>query len=317
MTPTRFLTSLGFVFVTLIAMAAFSAAAEPDVHRFFHSGDGRIDLVSAKRGLFFKGRYRTGEGHYDPAALKSIQEVFGARAGDPMETISLRLIEFLDYLEDHLKPGSRITVASGFRSPQYNRSLRDAGGIVAKASLHQYGMAADVKIAGISARHLWEFVKALGFGGAGYYHGDLVHIDVGPARFWDERTSGVDSGTSDDNKLIGLVSDYDYYLAAEALNLRFIRMTAFPIGVQPEFILERAGTAASWSAVAVFQPELAVTAPAECPRFEDIGQMALIRWRLPPDLAPGRYRVRARFCGQVREGMPPEVTTDAWEVIRP
>ena len=45
----------------------------------------------------------------------------------------------------------------------------------------------------------------------GYYHGDVVHIDVGPARFWDETTSGVGTGISDGNKLIGIITDYDVY----------------------------------------------------------------------------------------------------------
>ena len=88
-----------------------------------------------------------------------------------------------------------------------------------------------------------EYGQDAGFGGAGYYHGDTVHIDVGPARSWDETTSGVGTGISDDNKLIGLVSDYDLYRPGEMVTLRFIRMTAFPIGVASEFALDRLGRA--------------------------------------------------------------------------
>ncbi len=34
------------------------------------------------------------------------------------------------------------------------------------------------------------------------------------------------------------MADYDIYLPGEMIKLRFIRMTSFPIGVIPEFVLE-------------------------------------------------------------------------------
>ncbi|WP_319404917.1 DUF882 domain-containing protein [uncultured Desulfosarcina sp.] len=109
--------------------------------------------------------------------------------------------------------------------------------MAAKASLHQYGMVPDFILEGVSSKRVWEYVRSIGFGGTGYYHGKTVHVDVGPSRFWDEKSSGVGTGLSDDNKLIGLVTDYDVYGPGEWVRLRFIRMTAFPIGVQSEFKL--------------------------------------------------------------------------------
>jgi len=163
--------------------------------------------------------------------MEAICRVFSAPCESQKQVLSLRLIEFLDFLQDRLRPGARIAITSGYRSPEYNTKVRKRGGLAAKASLHQYGMAVDLEIEGVPARRLWEYVKALGFGGAGYYHGKTVHIDVGPARSWDEKTSGVGTGISDDNKLIGLVVNYDVYLPGEPITMRFIRMTAFPIGV--------------------------------------------------------------------------------------
>ncbi len=160
-------------------------------------------------------RYRTGKGKYDEKALGAICRVFGAPSAP------LRLIEFLDFLEDRLNPGARIVIISGYRTPQYNAGIRNRGALAAKASLHQYDMAADLRMEGIPARRIWDYVKALGFGGAGYYHGDTVHVDVGPARSWDETTSGVGTGISDDNKLIGLVTDYDVYLPGESRDHAF------------------------------------------------------------------------------------------------
>jgi hypothetical protein len=300
-----------------VLMAGLGAAdtqakgVSPDVGRFFYSGDGAIHLVGEKNGKSFAGRYRTGRGKYDEKALRAICRVFGAPSAP------LRLIEFLDFLEDRLKPGARMVIVSGYRTPQYNARIRKRGALAANASLHQYGMAADLRMEGIPARRIWDYVKALGFGGAGFYHGDTVHVDVGPARSWDEKTSGVDTGISDDNKLIGLVTDYDVYLPGELMTMRFIRMTAFPIGVVPEFTLDRPGGGNPNTAVTVFKPAFGISANGGCPRFSDIDQMSAIRWRLPESLPAGRYVVRAGFCDNPWKDMPASISTAEFEVVKP
>jgi uncharacterized protein YcbK (DUF882 family) len=301
----------------LILSGATVRAADFDDNRFFYSGDGRIDLSSEKNGHSFSGLYRHGAQRYDETALQTICGVLDAPCGPELSNLSLRLLEFIDFLQDSLHREAKITITSGYRSPEYNTGLRNRGGLAAKASLHQYGMAADIKMEGVTARRIWNTVKTLGFGGAGYYHGDTVHIDVGPARSWDETSSGVGSGISDDNKLIGLVSEYDRYRPGETIALRFIRMTAFPIGVASEFALDRrVGTGGAKKTVK-FIPSLKIAAGTACPEFKDIDQMASIRWRLPDDLPPGRYSIRARFCGIEWEGMPPEIATSEFEVVRP
>jgi Bacterial protein of unknown function (DUF882) len=286
-------------------------AVLPDVGRFFYSGDGSIHLVSEKNGKSFAGRYRTGRGKYDEKALGAICRVFGAPSAP------LRLIEFLDFLEDRLNQGARIVIVSGYRAPQYNAGIRKRGALAAKASLHQYGMAADLRMEGIPARRIWDYVKTLGFGGAGYYHGETVHVDVGPARSWDETTSGVGTGISDDNKLIGLVTGYDVYLPGEPMTMRFIRMTAFPIGVSPELTLARQGGRSSPEEITVFRPAFAISSSGACLRFSDINQMDAIRWRLPEHLPAGRYTVRAGFCDNPWKDMPSTVSTPEFEIVKP
>jgi len=301
----------------LIAVALQAATVSPDIDRFFLSGDGRISLTSEKNGESFAGRYRQGRAGYDQTAIEAIHRVFGAPYDPAFSRLSLRLIEFLDFLEDRLCHGVRITIASGYRNPDYNAKLRKQGILAAKASLHQYGMAADLKMDGVPARRIWDYVKALGFGGAGYYHGETVHVDVGPARSWDEKTSGVGTGISSANKLIGLVTDYDVYLPGEMMSLRFIRMTAFPIGVAQEFALDlQKGTGGS-DEVIRFKPSFSASTESTCPEFNDISQMASIHWQLPNELPPGRYKVRARFCNCAWEDMPPEISTPEFEIGKP
>lgn len=308
---------LAVLLLGLILPGATVRAAALDESRFFFSGDGRIDLLSEKNGHSFAGLYRHGAQSYDEAALRAICRVFDAPYDPELSNLSLRLLEFLDFLQDSLQREAKITITSGYRSPAYNTRVRNRGGLAAKASLHQYGMAVDIKMEGVPARRVWNTVKTLGFGGAGYYHGDTVHVDVGPARSWDETTSGVGTGISDDNKLIGLVSAYDRYRPGETVALRFIRMTAFPIGVASEFALDRRVGSGGEKKTVTFTPSLKIAADTTCPEFEDIDQMAHIRWRLPDDLPPGRYTFRVRFCGVQWKGMPPEIATPEFEVVRP
>jgi uncharacterized protein YcbK (DUF882 family) len=300
--------------LSFVATSALASETITDVSRFFYKGDGRLNLLSAKNGISFNGQYRKSKGIYDEKALKTIYRLFGAERDRPLSTISLRLIEFLDFLEDTLHPGARITIVSGYRSPQYNTDLRNKGRLAAKASLHQYGMAADIKIQGTSSKRIWNTVKKLGFGGAGYYHGKHVHVDVGPARSWDEKTSGVGTDISTQNKLIGLVTDYDIYLPGEMIDLRFIRMTAFPIGVTPEFVLEKIESNGQLKEMARFKPSFAISAESQCPQFFDIAQMMGIRWKLPSDILPGRYKIRTFFCKRLWEDMPIEIFTPEFDI---
>jgi hypothetical protein len=225
----------------------------------------------------------------------------------------MRLIEYLDFLQDRLRPKATIRIVSGYRSPAYNSRIRKDGALAARASLHQYGMAADLVMEGVPARTLWETVRQAGFGGAGYYHGETVHVDTGPARSWDETTSGVGTGISDDNKLIGLVADFDRYRPGDAVHLRFVRMTAFPIGVDPRFLLEKITASRAASTAFPFTPSFPAGS-GPCPVFTSIAGMAGFTARLPEDMAPGRYRISARFCDKRWARMPSRVATSAFLV---
>ncbi|MGD9383448.1 MAG: DUF882 domain-containing protein [Desulfobacterales bacterium] len=315
MKPLQIVGILALLILGVIVTDTLSSQNTRDVSRYFYKGDGRLNLINAKNKISFNGRYRVSKGMYNEKAIEAIHRIFGAEYDKPLSRISLRLIEFLDFLEDRLYPGARITIASGYRSPKYNTDLRNKGKLAATASLHQYGMAADIKMDGMSSEHIYNTVKKLGFGGTGYYHGELVHIDVGPARSWDEKTSGVGTDISIHNKLIGLVTDYDIYLPGEMMELRFIRMTSFPIGVIPEFVLEGVGKDGRTKKIARFKPSFASTAGSDCPQFSDISQMMGIQWQLPKDISPGRYKIRASFCQRLWKDMPNEIYTPEFAIV--
>lgn len=81
---------------------------------------------------------------------------------------------------------SHLILNSGFRSQQYNTKV---GG--AKGSQHLQGNAIDLTWPGFNSRgdDLLKFVRLareIGFKGIGYYN-SFVHVDIGPARSWDQR----------------------------------------------------------------------------------------------------------------------------------
>lgn len=296
----------------LLSNFPLAASGSEQVLRYFHSGDGKVDISSKKAS--FSGAYRNADGSYSNESLTRINRVFGINAPVPTRQISVRFIEFIDYLSDHFGPNAKVTVESGFRDPQYNTKLREKGKLAARGSLHQYGMAADLKFAGVSSKDVWDFVRELRFGGAGFYHGALVHVDVGPARYWDETTSGVGTDISDDNKRIAVVTDKDIYLAGEEISLKFTAMTAFPIGVDPKFTLEAQTKKGEWKKTDVLQLSSQDANGSACPKFSSIEAMADLRFQLPAAIKPGRYRIRTEFCKKEWDKMPAEIFTPEFEI---
>jgi len=294
---------------TMIITAIFIAVASLPSRgfcetRYFFSGDGKIHIVGAKNGISFNGTYRRPDGSYDPSAMQKIHSAFSAKYGNPVSEISTRFIEYLDYIQDHYNPKARITIISGYRSPSYNTGLRNKGRLAAKASLHQYGMAADIKIDGVKAENLWHFIRENNFGGAGYYHGTAVHVDSGPARFWDETTSGVGTDISDDNKLIEVVMDKDIYKTGEKIKIRFTRATLFPVSASPNFRLEELSRSDKWKLKKTIRAKFPNNSDEECVSMKNIDEMTGIYLDLPEKTPPGRYRISAEFCGEIPESMP-------------
>jgi len=276
------------------------------LRRFAIVGPGTIKIRSTKNRFRFAGRYRRRDGRYILRALRRINRVFDANHGRSEERVSLRLIEVLAFVQSKLE-GGWLVISSGYRSPEYNKKLRDRGGTVAKASLHQFSMAADLKIEGVETKAAWRFARKHKVGGAGYYNSPWMHLDVGPVRFWTQGTANVRKGKSEHNKRVILVPQYDHYLAGERMQLRFARMTAFPIGVEPSFTLQRSSDG-RWHPVKSIRADLGKSGPG-CAKFAGIAEMARVTWSIPADLQPGRYRLQASFCEIRWESMPETITS--------
>jgi uncharacterized protein YcbK (DUF882 family) len=83
-----------------------------------------------------------------------------------------KLVEFRAIIK---KP---IYITSGYRCAEYNQKV---GGI--KSSYHLLGLAADIKIEGVSALDLLEYAEILNFAGIGLYEKkNFLHLDVRPTK---------------------------------------------------------------------------------------------------------------------------------------
>lgn len=232
--------ALAAMVLAAVAAACTTPAAAAAAGRFFLSGDGKLALANAHSGERIAVRYRLPSGTYDPEALASIRHFFRSRGDDREGPVSLRLVELLDYLADSTG-AAEIVLLSGYRSPAYNAELRREGVAAAEASLHTEGLAADITLAGIDLEALWLRVRRLGCCGAGFYRrGGFVHVDVGPARFWEAATAHVDRHLSAGNARIFARTDFDRYREGERPLVRLHAQTV-PLRLSAHARLGRRG----------------------------------------------------------------------------
>lgn len=145
-------------------------------------GDGKIAIYNYHENEFAEIEYRR-NGKYLNDGMKKIKVLFRSRDKKELQ-INLKLIELIDDIQDHFG-AETVELISGYRSPNYNKSLKMFGKNVAKESYHMKGMAADIHIDEITEEEIYEYAKSLKTGGVGIYPiFDFVHVDVGPVRTW-------------------------------------------------------------------------------------------------------------------------------------
>lgn len=285
--------------IAFFLLCSLTAGAAPS-GRFFIEGDGKVHLVNTKTGAGGLMTYRTPGGDYPETAQRKIDQIFGVPP-NASEGIALRLTALLDYLQDQLKGGT-IKIVSGYRSPTYNEGLRQKGRRVARTSMHLEGMAADIEIQGVHGKRLWEFVRGLNCCGAGYYHAKLIHIDVGPSRFWTQTTTRVEQDLGARNKLVLLRTEWDLYRPGEEVRLTLSRITDYPIGVRRDGQLIDAG-----QEVVGVRLENVQT---DCLLIRSRSAARSLVWKVPKQIAPmEKARIRISFCQRLPE-MPQSIDSN-------
>jgi uncharacterized protein YcbK (DUF882 family) len=284
----------------LVLAVAVPAAAQ---ERFYFSGDGRLRLANAHFAETLDVRFRDGDGRYDDAALAQIGRFFRSRTDGRSGPMSLRLIELLDWVEDHFQP-RQLVLVSGYRSPELNRSLRAEGRRVAQASMHTEGMAADVQPIGLDLRRLWNTLRREEIGGVGLYQQEgFLHLDTGMPRFWEAATSKVEQNLAKENARLFARTDFDRYDTVDGAVITLHSVTALPIAIRRQAHLGDA-------VIAVAPHDERVRAAGDCWIFtEPAGQYALVVHA--PRLAPAdRQPIVLDTCAPRVGATPAQVRTN-------
>ncbi|QOX80930.1 YcbK family protein (plasmid) [Trichlorobacter lovleyi] len=148
---------------------------------------GVLRLKSSIHGGSYEFRFRDQQGKYDENILAALNWFLRCKDGT-WQHMDITTIETLNYVSALLGV-PEIQVNSGYRSPAYNAWLARKNENVARNSLHQYGMAIDFTVPGMSARDVCSYTlyarNVMGRGGVGYYpKAGFVHLDSGKAKEW-------------------------------------------------------------------------------------------------------------------------------------
>jgi uncharacterized protein YcbK (DUF882 family) len=298
------LTLLGFL---IFSLPTFSWASE--MERFFLAGDGTILIRNAKTGKEARATLFTADGSLNEEGFNRIDEVFGFPTREKGEHISPRLICMLDYFSDRVAPGKVINLDSGYRSPQYNSTIRNAGGNVAKTSQHIDGMAIDFNIDGVDGKALWEKIKDRDCCGVGYYGGTDIHLDSARPRFWEAATSKVGTGESDYNRRIYLSTDFDRYRIGEKVRLSLSAVSNFSFGINRTVSLVKGDSETATTARIISDDT------TDCLMIDNRKASRFIFINLPESLQTGKYRIRMNFCNRPFPEMPADTLSNEIEVL--
>jgi uncharacterized protein YcbK (DUF882 family) len=124
-------------------------------------------------------------GEYVPGVMNEINRILRDVRTDEMTVIDRRLVDIVSATQYLIGQDRPFSVISGYRSQRTNDMLRRRSSGVAKKSYHIKGMAADLRMKGVSTEQIGNIGQALSSGGVGRYaSSNFVHLDSGPIREW-------------------------------------------------------------------------------------------------------------------------------------
>ena len=144
----------------------------------------RLKVLSLHTGERASVAYRI-DGVLQPEALGTLDSVLrDHRTGDILE-IDRTLFDLMHRLARRLETDAPFQIISCYRSPRTNAMLAARSSGVARPSLHQQGMAVDLRLPDRSVDDIYRAARSLQGGGVGkYVRSNFVHIDTGRVRYW-------------------------------------------------------------------------------------------------------------------------------------
>lgn len=309
----RFLVLLLFFLVSLLpAQAAVDPPSTRPLQRFFLMGSGQLSLNNLRNNRQGVINLLNANGTFNEAGFNEADRIFGFPTVEKGEHISPRLLFMLSYFSDTVAPGKPIQIESGYRSLEYNNTIRSKGANAARTSAHIDGIALDFWIQGVDGKQLWQTVRAKNCCGVGHYGDKTIHLDAGRPRFWEAATSGTKTKEPDYNRHIYLSTDFDRYLPKECIRLSLSGISDFGFGVQPTLVL--AGLSGQVNPVRL---RLAGTPNgADCIPLNTHKAARFLDVLLPGQLPAGRYTITLSFCQRPYEQMPSEIVSSEFEVVQ-
>lgn len=199
-----------FLFLILFSSLTYSSPIR---------GDGHLSLYYDARKESLDITFRDKNGQLIPTAVDKII-TFLRSPDNQTHAINIDLIDLVDAIQDHFHEPV-IEVISGYRSPNYNRTLKETGHAVANESLHMQGMAMDIHLDTTTEEAVRDYALSLHQGGVGWYpQNDFVHVDVGPVRTWGHaETTRKFVGLNNNTGPLTLRSNDNRYFRNDKINI--------------------------------------------------------------------------------------------------
>jgi uncharacterized protein YcbK (DUF882 family) len=136
---------------------------------------GRFSMESVNTGETIDVTFDLATGEPDIASYRALRRFMRCLRTTAETPIDPRLIELLYTISR--RTGQRIHLVSGFRAPMFS---------TAAFSYHARGMAADIRIPGMTPLMVRDLAMSLGVKGIGYYPvSQFVHVDVRDSKaYW-------------------------------------------------------------------------------------------------------------------------------------
>jgi hypothetical protein len=144
-------------------------------------------------------------------------------------------------IQDHFKADC-IELISGYRSPEYNKKLKEEGRRVARESLHLKGLAADIHLDEVTEEAVGDYAKSLKAGGVGLYPDFyFVHVDLGPAKYWQKERSGERKliGMENNNSQVKIITDKNVYFDPDTVEIKITDEASGSIPEPKELLVEK------------------------------------------------------------------------------
>ena len=132
------------------------------------AGIGKLVIQSANNGEEVEITVNLATGEVDPSGYVRLRHLMRCLRTTAETPIDPRLIDLLFRISQ--RTGQKIVLVSGFRAPMFSQ---------AQLSYHTRGMAADIRIPGMTPMMVRDMAESMGVHGLGYYPvSGFVHVDV-------------------------------------------------------------------------------------------------------------------------------------------